>query len=253
VVLDFWELRDLSLKSLRAELGGVRSLDELGVDAQRIRDSPHAALQDVAHRQFAPDLPNVDRTPRLAHSTASSKRCWFRLEPLAEPGGICISATVYEHVRAKLSYPFEDRGLHTLKNIAAPLHIYGLGLERIASLPTEAPSSVIPIRRWVLSAVAVGVAVVGAAALWLVWPAVSPPADEATGTQPALPGTLASVFEPALQTNPPRLSIVVLPFANGPGFGAAILCRRNDRRLDHGPVPHSRVIRSGLVPIIFPP
>src|SRR6516164_4085770 len=27
----------------------------------------------------------------------------FPLEPLAEPGGICISATVYEHVRAKLS------------------------------------------------------------------------------------------------------------------------------------------------------
>ena len=34
-----------------------------------------------------------------------------RLEPLAEPGGICVSATVFEHVRAKLAYPFEERGI----------------------------------------------------------------------------------------------------------------------------------------------
>jgi len=34
VVLDLWEPRDLAIKSLRPELGGVRSLDELGVDVQ---------------------------------------------------------------------------------------------------------------------------------------------------------------------------------------------------------------------------
>jgi adenylate cyclase len=50
-----------------------------------------------------------------------------RLEPLAEPGGICLSATVHEHVRGKLAYPFEDRGVRTLKNIADPVQIYALG------------------------------------------------------------------------------------------------------------------------------
>ena len=44
-----------------------------------------------------------------------------RLEPLAEPGGICISATVHEHVHAKLPYPFENRGERALKNIANPV------------------------------------------------------------------------------------------------------------------------------------
>jgi adenylate cyclase len=43
-----------------------------------------------------------------------------RLEPLADPGGICISATVHEHVRGKLAYPFQNRGEHTLKNICCP-------------------------------------------------------------------------------------------------------------------------------------
>jgi adenylate cyclase len=62
-----------------------------------------------------------------------------RLEPLAEPGGICISATVHEHVRAKLPYRFEDRGKRMLKNIANPIWIYVLGPETIAKLPTAAP------------------------------------------------------------------------------------------------------------------
>jgi len=33
-----------------------------------------------------------------------------RLEGLAEPGGICISGTVHEHVRGKLEMAFEDAG-----------------------------------------------------------------------------------------------------------------------------------------------
>ncbi len=33
-----------------------------------------------------------------------------RLEALAEPGGICISGTVRDHIRDKLPYAFEDRG-----------------------------------------------------------------------------------------------------------------------------------------------
>ena len=33
-----------------------------------------------------------------------------RLEQLADPGGIAISGKVYEEVRDKLPYAFEDRG-----------------------------------------------------------------------------------------------------------------------------------------------
>ena len=58
-----------------------------------------------------------------------------RLEALAEPGGVCISRTVREQIRDKLSYPFEDMGQHSVKNIARPVHVYGMSATAVASLP----------------------------------------------------------------------------------------------------------------------
>src|SRR5439155_27316306 len=47
-----------------------------------------------------------------------------RLEPLADPGGICLSEAVYQQVRTKLDLPVQDIGLRELKNIAHPIHLY---------------------------------------------------------------------------------------------------------------------------------
>jgi adenylate cyclase len=47
-----------------------------------------------------------------------------RLEQLAEPGGVCISQTVYDQVRKIVEIPFEDIGERRLKNIAEPIHVY---------------------------------------------------------------------------------------------------------------------------------
>ena len=49
-----------------------------------------------------------------------------RLEQIAQPGGVCISGKVYEEVRGKLPYAFEDRGEQQVKNIARPLRVYAL-------------------------------------------------------------------------------------------------------------------------------
>jgi len=72
-----------------------------------------------------------------------------RLEALAEPGGICISRTVREQIRDKLSYPFEDMGEHSVKNIARPVHVYGMSAAAVASLPrardVEAETGGLPI------------------------------------------------------------------------------------------------------------
>jgi adenylate cyclase len=60
-----------------------------------------------------------------------------RLEALAEPGGICISRTVRDHIRDKLAYQFEDLGEQSVKNIARPVRVYALRPEAIAALPTS--------------------------------------------------------------------------------------------------------------------
>ncbi|MCC6198382.1 MAG: tetratricopeptide repeat protein [Burkholderiales bacterium] len=51
-----------------------------------------------------------------------------RLEQLAEPGGVCISAAAHEHVRDRLPrVQFADGGEHALRNIARPVHVWHLG------------------------------------------------------------------------------------------------------------------------------
>ena len=47
-----------------------------------------------------------------------------RLEGLAEPGGICVSARVQEDAAGRLDLAFEDIGEQSLKNIARPVRVY---------------------------------------------------------------------------------------------------------------------------------
>jgi adenylate cyclase len=49
-----------------------------------------------------------------------------RLESICEPGGVCLSRAAYEQVRDRLKEPFVDLGEKALKNIARPIHAYGI-------------------------------------------------------------------------------------------------------------------------------
>ncbi|WP_342740881.1 adenylate/guanylate cyclase domain-containing protein [Bradyrhizobium sp. B117] len=49
-----------------------------------------------------------------------------RLESITEPGGICISSAVYDHVRGKVAIEFADLGEQNLKNIARPVRAYAV-------------------------------------------------------------------------------------------------------------------------------
>jgi TolB-like protein/tetratricopeptide (TPR) repeat protein len=82
-----------------------------------------------------------------------------RLESIAEPGGICISSSAYEHVQGKVGAEFVDTGEQKLKNIDRPVRVY--------AVVRDEPS----------------------------------PATQAERARPS-------------PRSPPRLSIVVLPFAN---------------------------------------
>jgi TolB-like protein/class 3 adenylate cyclase len=64
-----------------------------------------------------------------------------RLETLAEPGGICLSAAAHEQVRDRLDMAFDDLGEQQVKNIIRPVRTYrvALGASSRAALTVGAP------------------------------------------------------------------------------------------------------------------
>lgn len=60
-----------------------------------------------------------------------------RLEGLAPPGGICVSARVREDAVGKHALPFEDGGERLLKNIARPVHVFFLHPEGTRAPPAR--------------------------------------------------------------------------------------------------------------------
>ena len=69
-----------------------------------------------------------------------------RIEALADPGGICVSGTVRDHIGERLPFAFEDMGEQGLKNIARPVRVYALCPEGIAGAPpaNAAPTAALP-------------------------------------------------------------------------------------------------------------
>jgi len=51
-----------------------------------------------------------------------------RLQEVAEPGGVCLSGTVFEHIGGRVEIAVDDRGEQRLKNIAKPVRVFRIGL-----------------------------------------------------------------------------------------------------------------------------
>jgi adenylate cyclase len=64
-----------------------------------------------------------------------------RLEALAEPGGICVSAAVREHIGTRIAAVFTDIGAQQVKNIADPVHVFRVG--PLASRPHAAETEAV--------------------------------------------------------------------------------------------------------------
>jgi adenylate cyclase len=68
-----------------------------------------------------------------------------RLEGIAEPGGICVSGTVRDHIGERLGLRFDDLGGQALKNITRPARVYRVApTHRIADAPETRPSLPLP-------------------------------------------------------------------------------------------------------------
>ncbi len=129
-----------------------------------------------------------------------------RLEGLADPGGVCISGSVFEQIKHKLSLGFEDMGQQEVKNIAEPVSAYRLVPGQV-SVAADATAATKPSdgKRWRMPAIAVVAAVlaaiVGSAIWWQPW---APEFEPASVERMAFP-------------LPDKPSIAVLPFTNMSG------------------------------------
>jgi adenylate cyclase len=64
-----------------------------------------------------------------------------RLEALAEEGGVCISGTVFDHIKSKVDLNFVDLGAQEVKNIAEPVRIYRWIESTVGGMPEAVGSS----------------------------------------------------------------------------------------------------------------
>lgn len=96
-----------------------------------------------------------------------------RLQPLAPPGGLCLSAGAYNEIRNHVAAPFESGGFHTLKGAPAPVEIFLLAPEGVARTPPPPATGRSLSRRWPFGFVAI-VACLGAA-VWIFHENLFPP------------------------------------------------------------------------------
>jgi adenylate cyclase len=121
-----------------------------------------------------------------------------RLESLAEPGGICLSGSMYDQIEGKLLLAFKFIGNQTVKNIAKPIRTYRALLEPSENSQQNA-SRFRPKRATVIFAVLSGAVLIVASAGWFAGELRIP--KDIRKDDPVL----------AMPTGP---SIAVLPFEN---------------------------------------
>ena len=128
-----------------------------------------------------------------------------RLQALAEPGGICISGAVRDQIGQRLNIPVTTLGEQRVKNIADPVRAFRVGGTSDQGMTRGAlgaARALLHFRGRIPAAIFLILVALGGTAWWF-WPGPdtelhSPRSEPATA--PAVPA--------------PRLSIVVMPFAN---------------------------------------
>src|SRR6516225_7525586 len=117
-----------AVQALRAAIGiqeRMRTRNEQSSEAERIevRIGVHQGDVVVEGRDLLGDGVNVAA----------------RLEALADPGGICVSARVQEDAVGRLDLAFEDLGEQRLKNIARPVRVFRVQPE--SPVPSPPPQA----------------------------------------------------------------------------------------------------------------
>jgi TolB-like protein/class 3 adenylate cyclase/Tfp pilus assembly protein PilF len=123
-----------------------------------------------------------------------------RLEGLAEPGGICISKTAFDHIESKLPYGYDFIGEQTVKNIAKPVGAYRVQLDPRVTVSGKPEKTTKSKRMPIFAGAVVVLVLVIAVGMWQFY--ATRPTEE--------PASLDKMAFPL----PEKPSVAVLPFDN---------------------------------------
>jgi adenylate cyclase len=191
--------------NLLAEFASVVDAVQCAVSVQKEFKARNADLPEDRRMQFRIGINLGDVIEEGERIYGDGVNIAARLESLADPGGICISRTAFDHIESKLPLGYEFLGDQTVKNIARPVGAYRVLMEpRVTVAETGAEKSVGPMQRYrvILAAVVGLLMVAGAVVIWNFYLRPVPPLVE-------LPSEQATALE-----LPDKPSIAVLPFVN---------------------------------------
>ncbi len=172
--------------SVLAEFSSAVEAVRCAVEIQDALKTRNDALPDVRKMLFRVGVNLGDVVVKNEDLLGDGVNVAARLETMAEPGGICIAASVYEQITGKLDLGFQDIGEQNLKNISRPVRVYRVGG---ATAPLRQAVSTTPVvdrsqrSKWPLWAAGV----VGAASLagLVAWQTSGTSALTATNATPA--------------------------------------------------------------------
>jgi adenylate cyclase len=121
---------------LLVEFGSVVDALRCAVEVQRSMASRHTGPTDKI--EFRIGINVGDIVVEDGDIFGDGVNVAARLDGLANPGGICVSARVQEDAAGKLDLDFEDIGEQTLKNIARPVRVFRV---RVADAPRTTASA----------------------------------------------------------------------------------------------------------------
>jgi adenylate cyclase len=153
---------DTAGDSLLAEFPTALEAVRAAVEIQRVIQVRNADLSPERRMQFRMGVHLGDVMVEGGRIYGDGVNIAARLQALAEPGGICISAEVHGQVRHKLDIEYADLGEQRVKNIPDPVHVYRIQVEA-ATLPSVEP------RLGPRTLAAAGAVLVLAVAGWLLW------------------------------------------------------------------------------------
>jgi adenylate cyclase len=115
--------------NILAEFASVVDAVQCGVAVQKELQARNADLPETRRMQFRIGINLGDVIEEGERIYGDGVNIAARLEALAEPGGICISKTAFDHIESKLPFGYQFLGQQTVKNIARPVGAYKVLME----------------------------------------------------------------------------------------------------------------------------